>query len=116
MSLFEFNGSFTYLPDPQEYRPMPLEEAGRMGSGQPVPQGYEEGDCYWEVLSQQQYGELMTRYEASKNSSQTAKIPPRTGAAMGTYRTVTCYGHEPQAERQDGPLVYGVTMHLSKVQ
>ena len=31
-SKFEFNGSFTYLPDPQEYRPEPLEDVGRMAT------------------------------------------------------------------------------------
>jgi len=115
-SKFEFNGSFTYLPDPQEYRPEPLEDVGRMATGKPVQQGYEEGTCYWDVISQAAWAELWNRYDSSKNSSQSAKIPPKTTGAMGTYRSVTCWGHEPRAERQDGPLVYGVTFHLSMIQ
>lgn len=103
MGQFSINGTFTYLPDPSGWLPEGIAERDTFTDGAPLLQGLESGVLVWNALTQQQYGELHTRWNTNKGALTAGKIPEESGSALGTYDTVTtAYWHEPTGEARGG--------------
>lgn len=115
MGQFSLNGTFTYLPDPTAWAPEGLAEVGAFTTGAPILQGLESGTVIWANLTQQQYGELHTRWVANKGSAVAGKLPQEDGSSLTTYETVdSAYWHEPRGEVR-GKIRRNVTMLVTSI-
>lgn len=115
MGQFSLNGTFTYLPDPSGWQPEGIAERDTYTDGAPLLQGLESGIVIWNCLSQQEYGELHTRWNSNKGTLVAGKLPEESGSALGTYDTITtAYWHEPLGEARGG-LRFNVRMRVTFV-
>ena len=115
MGQFSLNGTFTYLPDPSAWSPEGLAEVGAFTTGAAILQGLESGTVTWANLTQQEYGELHTRWNTNKGNAVAGKLPVESGAALGTYETVdSAYWHEPLGEVR-GKIRRNVTMLVTSI-
>jgi hypothetical protein len=113
MGQFSLNGTFTYLPDPSGWMPEGIAEQGTYTDGAPILQGKESGTLIWNVLTQQQYGELHTRWSSNKGVLTAGTLPEESGSSLSTYDTVTtAYWHEPLGEARGG-LRHNVRMRVT---
>lgn len=115
MGQFSLNGTFTYLPDPTSWTPDGIAEVGLFTTGAPILQGNESGIVMWAGLTQQEYGELHTRWNTNKGNAVAGKLPEESGAVLSTYDTISsAYWHEPLGE-VSGKLRHFVTMRVTKI-
>lgn len=115
MGQFSLNGTFTHLPDPSSWTPEGLAEVGLFTTGAPILQGLESGTVVWANLTQQEYGELHTRWNTNKGNAVAGTLPEESGSSLTTYDTVSsAYWHEPRGEVR-GKIRRNVTMLVTKV-
>jgi len=115
MGQFNLNGAFTYCPDPSAWDPGGLAEVGTFTTGAPILQGLESGTLTWANLTQQEYGELHTRWNTNKGNAVAGKLPEESGASLTTYDTITtAYWHEPHGE-VSGKIRRNVTMRVTSI-
>ncbi|RLC82305.1 MAG: hypothetical protein DRJ03_19265 [Chloroflexi bacterium] len=115
MGEFSLNGTFTYLPDPSGWVSDGLAEVGTFTNGAPILQGLESGTLTWAALTQQEYGELHTRWDANKGNAVAGKLPEESGSSLATYDTVaSAYWHEPRG-RAHGKIRHNVTMRVTSI-
>ncbi len=115
MGEFSLNGTFTYLPDPTAWDPAGLAEVGMFTTGAPILQGLESGTAIWANLTQQQYGELHSRWSTNKGNSVAGKLPEESGSSLTTYDTVaSAYWHEPLGQ-VSGKIRRNVTMLVTSI-
>jgi hypothetical protein len=110
---FNINGTFSNLPDPSGWTPEGIAERDSFVDGAPLLQGLESGVVSWNAITQTEYGELHTRWNANKGVLTSGKLPEESGSALGTYDTVaSAYWHEPLGEARGG-LRMGVRMRIT---
>lgn len=121
MGQFQIAGSgFTYLPDPTAFIPGNPLTNGTYTDGAPVilPKDnffevLENCVLVWDCLTQQQYGELHTRWNSNKGNLVAGKVPHDDDNALGSYAQVTtAYFHEPLGEARGG-LRFNTRMRIS---
>lgn len=111
MGNFEFDGSFTALPDP-DYQPFRLPLRGMFVGGKPARQGWESGELKFPPLASGAFNELRQTWEAKKNAYTVGKLPKISGYG---WRTITAWWHDPVPTGWDGEFAHGVTMLVTKV-
>jgi len=109
-------GAFTYLPDPAYCKPGPDGTViGQFQAGKPIRQGPERVLLGWPVLSYQEWDELRTRWNNNKTAATACTIPSLEAGTPDpdTYRTETCWVHEPSVGEQRDTLMYNVELRLT---
>lgn len=112
MGQFSLNGTFTYLPDPSAFifegRPM----RGTDVEGTGILATNYVGTLIWDCLTQQQYGELHTRWNTNKGKSVGGKLIEWNTDPSSSYTTTTKgFFHEPLGEARGG-LRFNVRMRV----
>jgi len=112
MGQFSLNGTFTYLPDPTVWIPEGFRELG-VPARRTWFEDYESGIVGWDCLTQQEYGELHTRWAANNSALTSGTLPEQNASGFGTYDTVTsAWWHEPLGEAR-GNRRFNVRMRVS---
>ena len=111
---FSLNGTFTYLPDPSRWPPGVLAEVGTFTTGAPILQGLEEMTLTWNGLTQQEFGELLARWNTNKGNLVSGAIPNTDDGSI-TWDSITGYFHQPDGELIPGGVWQNVTMRVTSI-
>ena len=110
---FEINSNS--IQDPTHWEPHGIAEVGTFANGAPCQQGYESGTAVWAAMTQSAYATLYTQWNSNKGVLTAGKIPPNTGA-LGTYRSISAFFHEPRGTGKAGEMRTNVRMLVTFIQ
>ena len=113
---FQVNGApLSVCPDPDGYQDRGIAVVGKFVNGGVIRQGRGGGTYRWRVLTQAEYADLYSTWDANKDGRAACTFPPTSGASLTEWQAGYANLYEPLRGRIEDGLCFDVRMDIDEI-